>query len=111
MENASSRTSTVTKDEAVQVKEANESGRTPVVFVHGLWLLPNSWERWADLFEHAGYSSLTPGWPDDPATVEEAKENPEVFAGKSISEVADHFDEVISSLSKKPVVIGHSFGG
>ena len=101
----------ITDDEAGQVQEANTSGRTPVVFVHGLWLLPNSWDRWAELFDHAGYTSLTPGWPDDPATVEEAKAHPEVFAGKSVGEVADHFEEVIKGLSKKPIVIGHSFGG
>jgi non-heme chloroperoxidase len=102
---------TVTEDEAAQVQKANESGRTPVVFVHGLFLLPTSWDRWAELFEHAGYASVTPGYPDDPATVEEAKEHPEVLAGKSIGEVADHFEEVIKGLTKRPVIIGHSFGG
>jgi hypothetical protein len=50
------------------------------VFVHGLWLLPSSWDRWADLFEKSGFAALTPGWPDDPETVEEAKAEPEVFA-------------------------------
>ena len=102
---------TVTEDEAQQVKEANDSGRRPVVFVHGLWLLPSSWDRWAGLFENAGYAALTPGWPDDPDTVGEAKEHPEVLAKKSIGEVADHFEEVISGLNQKPAVIGHSFGG
>jgi non-heme chloroperoxidase len=104
-------TPTITEEEATQVQAANSSGQTPVVFVHGLWLLPSSWDRWADLFEHAGYAPLTPGWPDDPDTVAEAREHPEVFAGKSVGEVADHFEEVIRGLSKKPVVIGHSFGG
>jgi non-heme chloroperoxidase len=102
---------TITEEEVGQVQEANASGRTPVVFVHGLWLLPNSWDRWADLFGNAGYAPLTPGWPDDPDTVAGAREHPEVFAGKSVGEVADHFEEVIRGLSKKPVVIGHSFGG
>jgi non-heme chloroperoxidase len=102
---------TVTQDEGRQIEEANASGKTPVVFVHGLFLLPSSWDRWADLFEHAGYAALTPGWPDDPATVEEANADPELLAGRSIGEVADHFEEVIGGLSKKPVVIGHSFGG
>jgi non-heme chloroperoxidase len=102
---------TLSADEERQVAEANESGRTPVVFVHGLWLLPSSWDRWADLFEHAGYAPLTPGWPDDPPTVEEANANPEVLAGKSIGEVADRFDTVIRRLRGRPVVIGHSFGG
>jgi len=108
---ADTESSTVTEDESQQVKEANDSGRRPVVFVHGLWLLPSSWDRWAGLFENAGYAALTPGWPDDPDTVAEAKEHPEVFAKKSIGEVADHFEEVISGLKQKPAVIGHSFGG
>ncbi|NYJ03267.1 pimeloyl-ACP methyl ester carboxylesterase [Nocardioides thalensis] len=94
-----------------QVDAANRTGRRPVVFVHGLWLLPSSWQRWADLFEEAGYAPVLPGWPDDPETVEEANRNPEVFAGKGVREVADHFAGLIGGLSQKPVVIGHSFGG
>ena len=82
-----------------------------MVFIHGLWLLPSSWDRWAKRFERAGYTALTPGWPDDPETVEEAKEHPEVFAGKTIGEIADHYDAIIRGLEKKPAVIGHSFGG
>jgi len=103
--------STVTRQEQDQIDKANASGRTPVVFVHGLWLLPSSWDRWGKLFDSAGYAAVSPGWPDDPATVEEAKEHPEVFAKKSVGQVADHFDEVIQGLSKKPAIIGHSFGG
>ena len=102
---------TVTPDELKQVERANKSGKTPVVFVHGLWLLPSSWDRWAKLFEGAGYSAVLPGWPDDPDTVAEAKEHPEVFARKSIGEIADHDEAVIRKLDKKPAIIGHSFGG
>jgi non-heme chloroperoxidase len=107
---ASSET-TITEAETEQVQRANASGLTPVVFVHGLWLLPSSWDRWAELFESAGFVALTPEWPDDPETVAEAKAHPEVFAGKSIGQIADHFDEVIAGLARKPAVIGHSFGG
>ena len=89
----------------------HRTGRPPVVFIHGLWLLPSSWDRWATLFEENGYATLAPGWPDDPETVEEAKAHPEVFAGKSIGQVADHFETIIRGLDKKPAVIGHSFGG
>ena len=102
---------TITEHEAEQVKKANATGKQPVVFVHGLWLLPSSWDRWATVFKRAGYVPLTPGWPDDPETVAEAKEHPEVFAKKSIGQIADHFDEVIQGLDKKPAIIGHSFGG
>ena len=102
---------TVTPDELEQVDRANASGKTPVVFVHGLWLLPSSWDRWAEVFEAAGYSAVQPGWPDDPDTVEEARAHPEVFARKSVGQIADHFEAVIRNLNRKPVVIGHSFGG
>ena len=102
---------TITEHEAEQVTKANATGKQPVVFVHGLWLLPNSWDRWTTVFKRAGYTTLTPGWPDDPETVGEAKEHPEVFAKKSIGQIADHFDEVIKGLDKKPAIIGHSFGG
>ncbi|HEV3131525.1 MAG TPA: alpha/beta hydrolase [Acidimicrobiales bacterium] len=101
----------VTDHEADQVKTANDSGRTPVVFVHGLWLLPNSWDRWRTMFEEAGYATLAPGWPDDPNTVEDANRHPEVLAHKSIGQIADHVEDVIGGLTKKPAVIGHSFGG
>jgi non-heme chloroperoxidase len=94
-----------------QIGHANASGRTPVVFIHGLWLLPSSWDRWADHFAEAGYAPVSPGWPDDPDTVEEALANPEVFADKTIGQVADHYAHVIGQLDRKPAVIGHSFGG
>jgi pimeloyl-ACP methyl ester carboxylesterase len=96
---------------AEQIDQANNSGRTPIVFIHGLWLLPTSWDRWAAVFEEAGYAALTPGWPDDPGTVQEAKAHPEVFARKTIGQVADHYAGVIGQLKQKPAVIGHSFGG
>jgi non-heme chloroperoxidase len=102
---------TATDHEAEQVRRANESRLPPVVFIHGLWLLPSSWDRWAAVFEEAGYTALTPGWPDDPETVEEANAHPEVFAGKTVGQVADHYDEIIRTLDRKPAVIGHSFGG
>jgi non-heme chloroperoxidase len=101
----------ITDHEAQQIERANATGLQPIVFIHGLWLLPSSWDRWATVFEEAGYTALMPGWPDDPETVEEANAHPEVFAGKSVGQVADHFDAVIAKLAKKPAVIGHSFGG
>jgi non-heme chloroperoxidase len=103
--------STIAEHEAEQVARANATGHVPVVFVHGLWLLPSSWDRWAEVFQAAGYAPLTPGWPDDPETTTQANANPEVFAGKSIGQVADHFAEITGMLARKPVIIGHSFGG
>ena len=101
----------VSEYEAGQIAQANDSGHPPVVFVHGLWLLPSSWDRWRTVFEAAGYATLSPGWPDDPNTVEEANRHPEVFAHKTVGQIADHFEYVIGKLTKRPAIVGHSFGG
>jgi non-heme chloroperoxidase len=101
----------ISERERGEIEAANASGRTPVVFIHGLWLLASSWANWADFFKQAGYAPLTPDWPDDPGTVEEARANPDVLAKKTLKQVADHTAEIIGALDKKPVVMGHSTGG
>src|SRR3954454_15222220 len=101
----------ISEREQGQIDRANASGKTPVVFIHGLWLLPSSWDNWGAFFEENGYAGVTPDWPDDPATVEEARANPDVFAKKSLKQIADHTAEVIGALTKKPAVMGHSTGG
>ena len=101
----------ISEREAQQVEKANTSGNTPVVFIHGLWLLPSSWNNWVELFEQNGFAGVTPDWPDDPGTVEEARANPEVFAKKTLKQIADHTAEVIEQLEGKPAVMGHSTGG
>ena len=101
----------INEHESAQIDRANASGKTPVMFIHGLWLLPSSWDNWAKLFEEAGYTALMPGWPDDPETVGEAQQHPEVFARKTVGQVADHFEDVSRKLDGTPVVIGIRSGG
>ena len=101
----------ISERESREIEAANASGTTPVVFIHGLWLLPSSWANWADFFKQAGYAPLTPDWPDDPETVAEARANPDVLANKTLKQVADHTTDVIGQLEKKPAVMGHSTGG
>jgi non-heme chloroperoxidase len=103
--------SSLSEREQRQVERANASTATPVVFIHGLWLLPSSWDRWVALFEEAGYVALTPDWPDDPVTVKAARAEPEVLANKTLEQVAEHTTDIIYALDRKPVLIGHSTGG
>ena len=103
--------SSITDREREQIERANASTATPVVFIHGLWLLPSSWDNWSALFEESGYVALTPDWPDDPETVEAARAEPEVLAKKTLKQVADHTIEVVAGLTRKPAIIGHSTGG
>jgi pimeloyl-ACP methyl ester carboxylesterase len=102
---------TLTEREQADISRANSSGKKPVVFVHGLWLLPRSWDPWRAHFEEQGYTTIAPGWPDDPETVEEARAHPEVFAKKSLKAITAHYVEAIGKLTIKPAVVGHSFGG
>jgi pimeloyl-ACP methyl ester carboxylesterase len=101
----------VSEREHMEIEKANASGATPIVLIHGLWLLPSSWAKWVGFFKQAGYAPLTPDWPDDPETVEMARANPDVLAKKTLEQVADHTAEVIGMLVDRPVVMGHSTGG
>src|SRR5213082_3504006 len=96
----------LTNHEQQEIDRANASGLQPVVFVHGLWLLASSWDRWRALFEEQGYTTLAPVWP-----VEPDNHDPEVFAHKRIKQVTQHYVDTIGQLKRKPAVIGHSFGG
>ena len=107
----STTTASISEREKREIEAANASGKTPVVFIHGLWVLPSSWANWADFFEQAGYAPLTPDWPGDPETVEQARANPDVLAKTTLKQVADHTTEIIDALDKKPALVGHSTGG
>jgi non-heme chloroperoxidase len=111
VERANVTTVSISERENREIEAANASGDTPVVFIHGLWLLPSSWDRWADFFKQAGYAPLTPDWPNDPQTVEVARAEPEILAKKTLKQIADHTTEIINALDRKPAVMGHSTGG
>jgi pimeloyl-ACP methyl ester carboxylesterase len=84
---------------------------TPVVFIHGLWRHATSWGPWAELFSAAGYEPTAPGWPHEPSSVAEAREQPELVANIGIDDAVNHYADIIGTLAAPPVIIGHSFGG
>ena len=86
-------------------------GGRPVVFIHGLWLHASSWGPWLELFQDAGYAPVAPGWPGAPDSVDEAREHPELVAGKGITDIVDHYAAIIRDLPTQPILVGHSFGG
>ncbi len=87
-----------------------ETGR-PVLFVHGLWLHATSWDPWLERLRNDGYEPLTPGWPNEPPSVAEAREQPDAVANLGIDEITEHFANIVEGLSRPPIIIGHSFGG
>ncbi|WP_418057774.1 alpha/beta hydrolase [Pimelobacter simplex] len=107
----STTTTTVTTREAAEVRAANASGRRPIVLVHGLWLLASSWDAWKAYVEERGYAAVAVDWPGDEPSYDAAHAHAGSLAGTSVADVADHVAEVIGGLDRKPVVVGHSFGG
>lgn len=100
----------LSRREQTEIDAANASGRQPVLFLHGLWLLAGSWQPWAEMFEAAGYAPIAADWPDDPATPKAARANPEALAGTSIGTILSHLETIIGALDRKPILIGHSMG-
>jgi alpha-beta hydrolase superfamily lysophospholipase len=102
---------TLSAREQTEIDAANASGRQPVLFVHGLWLLAGSWQRWAEMFDAAGYAPIAADWPGDPATPEAAQANPETLAANSIGTILSHLETIVGALDRKPILFGHSMGG
>jgi pimeloyl-ACP methyl ester carboxylesterase len=88
--------------DAAMIERTNASLKPPVIFIHGLWSKPSSWDRWAEMFEAAGYAPLAPGWPAELGGA---------AAPETIGEVAAHFARIAGALDRRPALIGHSFGG
>jgi pimeloyl-ACP methyl ester carboxylesterase len=83
----------------------------PAIFIHGLWLHATSWEPWIDRFRDDGYDAIAPGWPHEPGTVAEARQQADAVANLGIEEITAHFAQIIAKLDEPPVIVGHSFGG
>lgn len=92
------------------VDRINRSGRQPVLFIHGLWLLPSSWSRWASVFEDAGFETYAPAWPGDDITAEAARADLG-RPSETLEAVVGHLAHLIGTLHRKPFLVGHSFGG
>jgi pimeloyl-ACP methyl ester carboxylesterase len=81
-----------------------------VVLIHGMWMTPRSWDDWVDHFRDRGYRALAPGWPGvkDP---EETRRDPSALRGLTLTQIVDHYDNLIRELERPPIIMGHSFGG
>src|SRR5437867_9191656 len=90
---------------------SDDTTRMPIVFVHGLWLHAESWNPWIEFFRANGYDAVAASWPGDAATTEATRANPNAVAGYGVREIADHIAAQLTAFARKPILIGHSFGG
>lgn len=89
----------------------NTTSKTPIVFVHGLWLHAESWNSWIEFFRAHGYEAVAANWPGDGKTTEATRQNANAVAGYGVTEIADYIAGELKPFTKKPILIGHSFGG
>ena len=92
------------------IEKLNLSRRRPMLFIHGLWLLPSSWARWCTFFEDQGFSTFAPSWPGDHASAESARTDLD-RASETLEQVVDALAKLVGALDQQPIIIGHSFGG
>jgi len=84
-----------------------------IVFVHGAWVTPASWQPFREFFEAAGFVTHAPAWPfvAEHSVAEMNRATPHGFGGLSLGTIADAYEELIRDLPEPPILIGHSFGG
>jgi pimeloyl-ACP methyl ester carboxylesterase len=82
-----------------------------ILFIHGLWLTPRSWENFASRYESRGYRVLAPAWPGMEVEVEALRRDPTLLDGLDLKRVVDHYDQIIRGLGEPPILMGHSLGG
>ncbi|WP_411093556.1 alpha/beta hydrolase [Streptomyces sp. 049-1] len=87
------------------------ANRTPVVFIHGLWLHASCWDAWTRRFFVGGFEPVAPGWPGEPDTVGEARQRAAAIDGVGVDDVVSHYADIVRSFETAPVLIGHSLGG
>ncbi len=88
-----------------------ESGKIPLIFIHGAWLSARSWENYVDYFDECGFAVSAPEWPRKRGDVEGMRETAGASAGLGVQEIVDHYEQLIRELDQPPVLIGHSYGG
>ena len=84
-----------------------------ILFIHGMYMTPLCWEHWLDTFQAKGYRCIVPAWPDRDKPVQTLrKKHPDPQLGRlTLSQVIEHYANLIHMLEEKPILIGHSMGG
>jgi alpha-beta hydrolase superfamily lysophospholipase len=87
------------------------SSNPPVLFIHGLYLTPLSWEHWIERYRARGLEVSAPAWPGLEASPEELRRDPTPIAKLKVEAVLDHYERIIRAMDRPPIIVGHSFGG
>lgn len=83
-----------------------------IIFIHGMFLTPKSWEPWISYFEALGYECEAPAWPLHESEPAELRRHVPPELGKlSLQDLYTGYERVAALEPEPPIVIGHSLGG
>ncbi len=84
---------------------------TTIVLIPGLWMTALSWELWVKHYGEKAYSVIAANWPGMEGDIELLRRDPSSFANLGLTDVVDHYDQIIRELETPPIIIGHGVGG
>src|ERR1700746_3641803 len=84
---------------------------TTIILINGLWVTALCWEHWVKHYSVKGYSVIAANWPGMDGDIEQLRCDPSSFAKIGLTEVVDHYEQIIRELETPPIIIGHGFGG
>jgi alpha-beta hydrolase superfamily lysophospholipase len=84
---------------------------TTIVLINGLWMTALSWEYWIKHYSEKGYSVIAANWPGMEGDIQQLRRDPSSFATLGLSDVVDHYEQIICELETPPIIIGYGFGG
>jgi alpha-beta hydrolase superfamily lysophospholipase len=84
---------------------------TTIVLINGLWMTALSWEHWARHYSDKGYCVIAANWPGMEGDIELLRRDPSSFANLGMTEVVDHYEQIIRELESPPMIIGYGLGG
>jgi pimeloyl-ACP methyl ester carboxylesterase len=83
-----------------------------IIFIHGMFQNPKSWDNWIAFFTDRGYNCIAPPWPKhegEPADLRNYP--PEGLGDLELKTIIDNFETLIRVQDEPPILIGHSVGG
>jgi pimeloyl-ACP methyl ester carboxylesterase len=84
---------------------------TTIILIPGLWMTALSWEHWVKRYSEKGYYVIAANWPGMNADIDQLRRDPGSFAKLGLTEVVDHYEQIIRGLETAPIIIGHGVGG
>lgn len=83
---------------------------TTIVLINGLWISALGWEMWAQHYLNKGYRVIAANWPGMNGDIEQLRRDPSSLASLGLTEVVDHYEQIIRELETPPIIIGYGFG-